>query len=180
MKMTKEIDSGDILEQSTFPISDHETTLSLSVKCYEEAINTFKVLIKKVVNGTVNRIMQDKSLRSYYSYLDKPNDVGWIQWNNSAEYIQKICRALNLGNYSDNTFLSAKFIIGNQLFIVNSTPQIGESSTVSPGTIIKYSKKNLEVSTKTNNLLFSGIHCINLRHYQSIETKPKLYIPQKI
>lgn len=159
-EMTSQVDGGDILEQSIFSVDENETAYSLSVKCYEEAIKSFENLIINIKNNTLQKTHQNLSLRSYYSLQKKPKGNGWIQWSDSAANIQKICRATSLGHYSDNTFLSAKFIINNRLFIVNSPPLIGKKSTNPPGFIIKHNEKILKVSTKTNDLVFLDIHDI--------------------
>lgn len=163
-EMTSQIDGGDILEQSIFPIDGNETAYTLSVKCYEEAIKSFERLIIKIKNNTLQKTHQNLSIRSYYSLQKKPKGSGWIQWCDSAQNIQKICRATTLGHYSDNTFLSAKFIIKDQLFIVNSPPFIGKKSINPPGFIIKHNEKILKISTKTNDLIFLNIHNINPDH----------------
>lgn len=160
-EMVPAIDGGDILEQSIFAIDADETALSLSVKCYEEAIRTFADLVLNLKNNSIQKTPQNISLRTYYSLQKKPKDMGWINWNDSAFNIQKMCRAFSLGHYSDNTFLSAKFIVDEQLVIVDAIPALGEKSTHSPGSIVKRSDYSLEIATKTNNLIFSGVFCIN-------------------
>ncbi len=165
-EMTSQIDGGDILEQSIFPVDENETAYSLSVKCYEEAIKSFERLIVNVKNNALQKNHQNISLRNYYSLQKKPKGAGWIQWRDSAENIQKICRATTLGHYSNNTFLSAKFIINNELFIINSPPLIGKKSINPPGFIIKHNEKLLKIATKTNDLIFLNIHNMNSHNIQ--------------
>ncbi|PJD91415.1 MAG: hypothetical protein CK424_07280 [Legionella sp.] len=174
-----EIDSGDILEQSIFPIEPGETALSLSVKSYEEAINTFKHLLENIKNNSVNKKPQNSSFRNYYSYSKKPPKCGWLQWDDTAKNIQKICRALNLGHYSDNTFLSPKFILDNKIFIATSPPVMGKKSTTVPGSIIKFDGEMLQISTITNDLIFLNLYVIKHPIHKVIEPTQQVYIPKK-
>lgn len=165
-EMTSQVDSGDILEQSIFPVDENETAYTLSVKSYEEAIKSFERLIINIKNKTLKKTPQNLSLRGYYSLQKKPKGTGWLQWNDSAKNIQKICRAATLGHYADNTFLSAKFTINNQLYIVNSPPSIGKKSSSPPGFIIKHNEKILKIATKTNDLIFLNTRSINSHFIQ--------------
>lgn len=182
-EMTSQVDGGDILEQSIFPVDKNETAYTLSVKCYEEAINSFERLILKIQNNKLQKIHQNLSLRSYYSLQKKPTGTGWLQWNDSAKNIQKICRATTLGHYADNTFLSAKFVINNQLYIVNTPPFIGKKSINPPGFIIKHNEKLLKIATRTNDLIFLNIHIINSSYIQKnfgINSKADIFSKVKI
>ena len=165
-EMTSKIDGGDILEQSFFPINEEETALSLSIKCYEKAISAFETLVQRIQNGSIQKTPQNLSMRSYYDLQKKPKGMGLIQWNNSAQDIQRICRAFSLGHYSDNTFVSAKFILDNQLIIVTKPPSIGEKSTAPSGTIKKHTPNALQISTGSNDLIFSNLYYINQKNTQ--------------
>lgn len=42
--MQEKVDAGDILKQPWFSVDEHDTALSLNLKCYEHAIQAFNVI----------------------------------------------------------------------------------------------------------------------------------------
>ena len=88
--MTAFIDGGNILKQVAIKIGKHETGLSLSIKCYQQALISFRELINELINGSVAITPQKLSRRSYYNFNQKPIGNAWINWNNSAKTIDRI------------------------------------------------------------------------------------------
>ncbi|MGL6028740.1 MAG: formyltransferase family protein, partial [Legionella sp.] len=150
--MTEQIDAGDILKQTIFPIDAHETALSLSLKCYAEALSLFSELIYDLAHYKINRIPQDTSKTTYYSFKQKPKGNGWINWSEPAKTIECMTRALNLGHYHHNRLACPKLMIGDHAYIVTKMHVLEEPSIKEPGTITSILSNAWHINTGTQLL----------------------------
>ena len=98
-KMQEKVDAGDILKQPWFRIDEHDTALSLNLKCYEYAVQAFRELVDEIATNTVTVAKQNLASRSYYGLKDKPKNFGFISWEEPSEDIDRLCRAFTFGNY---------------------------------------------------------------------------------
>jgi amino acid adenylation domain-containing protein len=158
--MSEFIDAGKILKQPSFPIDDFDTALSLNLKCYEHALHSFRELIDELATNTVSPVEQNLCSRSYYGLKDKPSNLGFIQWNESAAHIDRQCRALTFGSYT-NQLTTPKIIIGGEIFIVKSLNKLNRSSNKKPGTIVNISNQSLEITTRTQNIAINELTDLN-------------------
>jgi amino acid adenylation domain-containing protein len=150
------IDGGDILKQIAIPVLPDETAVTLNMKCIEQAITAFSDLANELLNNSYQRVPQDLSLRTFFTRSKKPPSNGWINWHSSAEEIDKLCRATQFGDY-DNPFAVAKIVLNGDIFIVNALAVLNEQSNLVPGTVLKINLDSWEISTKTHNVLLSGL-----------------------
>lgn len=150
------IDGGDILKQISIEIEENETAFSLNLKCYQAALSAFSVLADELAATSYSRKPQDFSKRTYYSFNKKPPGSGLISWNQSADEIDRLCRALNFGHYT-NRIAVPKIEIENELFVVEDCQILQEKSKKSPGTLANISNDFLQISTTTNDILFRKI-----------------------
>lgn len=164
--MVEEIDAGDILKQTFIEIEPNETGLSLSVKCYQAAVSTFKELIYDLSHHHIRTIPQDLTQRSYYDYYKKPRHGGWINWHDSAEAIDRLCRALNLGHHYHNRLALPKFNIGEDFFIINQLNIINTPCAEAPGTLLEITADYWQVATKTLP--------VQLSHIVALDKEPSL------
>jgi len=162
--MDEVIDAGDILKQASFPIDDTDTALSLNLKCYEQAINSFRELVKELATNSITPVKQDLSSRSYYGLNSKPTNLGFISWDESAENIDSMCRALTFGNYT-NQLEVPKIMINGEIFVVKSHKKLNVSSGKKPGTIVSVSNEGLRVTTGTFDIVILELTDLNGTHY---------------
>ncbi|KTD11238.1 amino acid adenylation domain-containing protein/thioester reductase domain-containing protein [Legionella jamestowniensis DSM 19215] len=148
-QMVEEIDAGDILKQALIEIESNETGLSLGVKCYKEAINTFKELVYDLSFQCVRSTPQDLAHRTYFDYYKKPRHGGWINWNDAGESIDRVCRALSLGHHYNNRLGLPKFNIGKHFFLITQLHMLDEHSTNPPGTLLEVSSNYWKIATRT-------------------------------
>jgi methionyl-tRNA formyltransferase len=74
--MTRIVDAGDILKQESFGIAEDETAITLNMKCYEAAINSFSQLVSELESGGIIARKQDLDERTFFSrYRDQQLDV---------------------------------------------------------------------------------------------------------
>ncbi len=113
--MEDKVDAGSILKQPSFLIEDEDTALSLNLKCYEHAVSSFYELVNELATNTVSPTQQDLTQRSYYGLKDQPHNLGFICWEQSAEEIDRLCRALTMGPYI-NELATPKIMIKRNCF----------------------------------------------------------------
>lgn len=95
-RINNTIDSGDIIDEARFPITNTETGLSLSAKCVKHGLSLVKSFLNNAQNNpdSIIHTKQDHSLRTYYSGKKIPNE-GRIQWDYPAKKIDAFVRACN-------------------------------------------------------------------------------------
>lgn len=70
--MTAEVDGGDLLAQTTFPIAADDTLDRLHQKCYLSAMRAFRALLPALKAETFMRTPQDLSQRTFYARASLP------------------------------------------------------------------------------------------------------------
>ena len=150
-KMEEVVDAGAILKQPSFVIEDKDTALSLNLKCYEHAVSSFHELIDELASNTIVTTPQNLTVRSYYGLKNKPKHWGFISWDQSADQIDGLCRALTFGQYT-NQLVTPKVIIKGTIFVVGSHKKLNTFSGLKPGSIVAISNECLQVATKTSDI----------------------------
>lgn len=90
--MTPRPDDGDIAAQRSMPITDDDTALTLHKKAVQASISLLDEVLPQIKNGTAARIPQNNSTASYFG--GRTPDDGEIDWNQSAEAVKNLVRAV--------------------------------------------------------------------------------------
>ncbi len=90
--MVKQADAGDIVDQEATPIGREETARDVFGKCVKAARLVLDRQIDALTAGSAPRRAQDESQATYFGGR-KPGD-GMIDWNQSAEQIYNLVRAV--------------------------------------------------------------------------------------
>lgn len=90
--MTPRPDDGDIAARRSMPITDDDTALTLHKKAVQASISLLDEVLPQIKNGTAARIPQDNSKASYFG--GRTPDDGEIDWNQSAEAVRNLVRAV--------------------------------------------------------------------------------------
>ena len=92
-KMDAGIDTGPIVYQAFFPITENDTALSVSMKASHKGIRLMLKLLKMAALGAeqIPMLLQDLSQRQYYG-REVPHD-GWLGWEREAVEIVNFVRA---------------------------------------------------------------------------------------
>ena len=159
-EMKAKVDEGDILKQSLFDIGENATSLTLNARCFEVAQGAFAELVDELANGTNVPQPQDISELTYFGKFKRPNNAGVISWNESADTISALVRALDFGPYT-NPLNSAKVKIGAEYFVVEDVSIVESSSAETPGSIMRINEDGIMVSTSTNEVLIKGLRTID-------------------
>lgn len=151
--VNQSIDEGDIVYQSAFPIADNETVLSLNLRCFEEAIKGFSILVTAIENNAIKSKKQDLDNRNYYGkYAVLPN-AGYISWEWDAITMKRLCQGLAFGAI-ENTLGSLKLYCGQTYFIVLSLEIKEKTSNHQPaGKVLSIGDEGLLVASSTDPVL---------------------------
>ncbi len=151
-KITKVVDAGDIVKQSSINIAKDETAFTLNGKCYELTLQSFSQLIDDLSAKQVVVTQQDLDQRSYFSISQKPSAGCLIFWRLHANEIDAFVRGLDFGSY-ENWLGMPKLAIGNDFVIVSQVKVLDDSSSLPPGTLVAIQPNSLKVSTASHDIL---------------------------
>jgi methionyl-tRNA formyltransferase len=93
MYMDEGLDTGDVLLQKRFEIAPDETGGSLHDRLAQIAPAALSDALAQLVSGTAPRTPQDSAFATYAPKLERED--GRIDWNESAELIERKIRAFN-------------------------------------------------------------------------------------
>src|ERR1700693_5942401 len=93
MYMDEGLDTGDILLQRKIDISASETGATLHDRLAQIAPEAFLESLRLLATGNAPRDPQDKTLATYAPKLNR--ETGRINWNETAEVIERKIRAYN-------------------------------------------------------------------------------------
>ncbi|WP_162263210.1 amino acid adenylation domain-containing protein [Legionella nautarum] len=146
--VNEQIDEGDILIQRSFPIENNATALSLNLRCYELAIDSFSELLHSLQSESYVTQSQSLANRRYFSATHLLPELGFINWQTmSADFIVRLHHALLLGHYKNNIGL-LKIYLGQDFLIVLDAQLINKpADRKNPGTILNVSLGEMQIST---------------------------------
>lgn len=98
-EMTAEIDRGDILIASSFPISDNETAFTLNAKCFQAGIESFEQLVQGLLDESLPRRSQTEPIKHYCLAKHRPNGNGVLDFSQPASVLSRMVSALDFGGY---------------------------------------------------------------------------------
>jgi amino acid adenylation domain-containing protein len=154
--IAEKVDAGDILKRQKVEISENDTALTLNTKCFEAAINSFAELIEELAAETSEPEKQNLAERTFFPRRKRPPNGAVIVWNNRAEDISRLVRALNFGAHP-NPLGSAKFQIENDFFIVRELEILNFQAKNAPGTVTKIGDDFLQVSAADREVILRNI-----------------------
>ncbi len=149
--MTAKVDEGDILVQRRFDLSEGETALTLNTKCFEAGMESFEELVKGLADGSLNPQPQPGGVEKYFGRKDRPEAACAIRWDQPAEQVAKLVRALDFGTYA-NPIGSAKAAIGGKLVIVNELRLLESASGQVAGTVVSADAQGIVVATGSQDV----------------------------
>ena len=153
------IDGGEILIQSIFDIEPEETTFTLNVKCYQHGLKTFENLILSLHDSAHLKTKQNLDSRLYNNLNKKPLYNGFVDWDLSADYLERSIRSYTVGNYK-NKFSTLKFKIGDKAYIIRDLKNTHKKSTKQAGCLLELSSEQLKIATATCDIIIYGIRDI--------------------
>jgi len=117
-EVVDKIDAGDIVASQTVTVLPGDTALSLNTRCFEAALKSFVVVVQSIVENRLTPVPQDLSLRSYFPYATRPNQLGLITHEMSAKAIDSLLRSTNFSRHYANEFILPLLFIQDEYYTV--------------------------------------------------------------
>lgn len=137
-EITSGVDQGRILRQVHFDVAGDETSLSINTKCFAAALESFPKLINDLAVEQVAPKPQDLSARSYFGKYKQPDAGGFIDWEQPAEHIVRLIRAMDFGDYP-NPITTAKTLCRKGVLCLRAATVSAMSNSDAPaGTIVEF------------------------------------------
>ena len=148
IKMSAELDAGDILSQSKMKISDDDTALTLREKMKNEGAELLLQTIK-----TFEKIVPAAQNPKEVSFAPKlTKELGKIDWRKEAQTIHNLVRGLQ-------PWPSAYTVYQNKLLKILSSEVVdGSWPDKRPGEVVEILQKGFIIKTKQQGLLIKDVH----------------------
>ena len=143
MKLTLEMDAGDVMLQQSTPIEENETTVELSDRLAELGATMMLEALDQVEAGTATYTPQDPDQVTHCHMIKKAH--GSIRWGNSAREIHNQVR----GN---QPWPVAHCHLDGQVCRIHESRVIDETTETQPGTITQVLKNSVYVATGEGQL----------------------------
>lgn len=149
MKMDSGLDTGSILAQQEIELTSQDTASTVHDKLAKLGADVLPSSLKDHIHGKKELTPQDDSQGSYVPTLKKKD--GKINWQQPAEKIEKMVRALNPwpGTYSYINYSGNKKMM---IKILGVAPEILKINEYPSGTLFMDRQENLEVQCGENSL----------------------------
>ena len=131
------IDTGDIILQRTYQISDKDDYTSLLTLAHTECASVLFEALQSIQNGTVMPIRQDSIHKVGFYCPARIQGDEWINWHNTSRTIFNFIRALNAPS------LGAKTALNNQEIRIFKAEMIDEAPNyiATPGVVVGVESK---------------------------------------
>jgi len=138
MQMDMGWDTGAMLVKAMVVIEKDETTETLSEKLAHLSAQLMKENLSVIEHQTIQSEPQNNDLATHAKKIKV--EEARINWNDSAEYIDRVVRAFN-------PWPVAYIMINNERVRIWKVDVIDEKTSATPGTIITTSKQGIDVAT---------------------------------
>jgi natural product biosynthesis luciferase-like monooxygenase protein len=126
------VPSHDAVSTVRFPLADDETAFSLNARCYESALASLPDILSAIANGDLHAEPHVAGeLRTYTSH-DRPALL--LDPERPAAETVRMVRALDVGHRLRNTVGSVRWIVGNEVVVVDAADTEPGSGT--PGELL--------------------------------------------
>lgn len=158
MQMDEGLDTGDMLLKTEVPITAEETGESLHDKLSKAGAALCVETLKALEEGTIVPQKQGETPTHYASMLNKK--MGNIDWNASAEAIERLIRGLN-------SWPSAYTHWENKVVKIWSAKVSKEQTKAQPGTVTDVTKDSFSVQTGDGTLIVQELQIPGKKRMQT-------------
>lgn len=155
--MTEGADEGDILKQAIFSIAPDETSFTLNMKCLEYGLSCFTELLDDLQTDNLVTTPQTVDKSTYCPPCKKPAASCSISFQQPAEQINALTRALDFGPYT-NPVGCAKIFLKNDYLLIRDSELLATESADAPGTLVEIDTESMVVSTSTCDIRISRFY----------------------
>ncbi|MEQ1873208.1 MAG: MupA/Atu3671 family FMN-dependent luciferase-like monooxygenase [Ilumatobacteraceae bacterium] len=153
------IDTGDVLVQRRFAITDRETSLSLNTRNFEEALDSFGDLLDLIeADNLVPVAQQCNEPTTTFRRDERPDGV--LDLTQSASDVDRVVRALHFGPHPNPV---AAAVLWNQVaaVIVGTSDVVEQATNSTPGTVLAASDDGLTVSCADGAIVLGDLRWID-------------------
>lgn len=140
------IDTGDIILQRTYSITDDDDYSSLLSKAYTECANVLYDALLMFLSNSVAPIQQNHQYGFYCPMRSQGDEI--IDWNQTSRSIFNFIRALNAPNLGAKSYIKDQEITIYKSKIINNAPNYISTS----GVIVGIDKNDLIIKTLDSTL----------------------------
>ena len=140
MKVSTELDAGDILVSREIPIEKSDTSSSLYLKLQKLGADTLIHVLSDIERFYENSHPQNSSLVTYAKKLTK--EEGLLNFDESAEQLERYIRAYQPWPVASISLSGTKIKLFNAEVI-----RTNNSDSAIPGTILSATRKGLDIQT---------------------------------
>ena len=137
MQMNAGLDTGDILQLFTCPITAEDSGGDLHDRLAAIGANAIVEILNNLNSNKLKPVVQDDSLATYAHKLDKKEAL--INWQSSSTEIERLIRAFN-------PWPVAFTYINDKTLRIWQAQALAENSDLEAGTIIACDKKGIDIS----------------------------------
>lgn len=155
-EMVAGVDRGDVLLRTPVEVADDETALSLNMKCFAAARDSFPHLVEGLAAGTLVPEPQDPARRTYFGRHDRPDRAGFLDWTRSAADLDARVRALDFGPYP-NALGRARILDaeGRPWLVVSTRVEAARSAPAA--TVVRADDEGVAVATSEGTLVLTAL-----------------------
>jgi methionyl-tRNA formyltransferase len=172
IKLSQELDAGDILKQREEPIEDQDTTATLSNNLAILGAELLLETLDEIAAGAVKSVPQDNSFSTYAHKINKEDAK--INWHLSALELERQIRAFNPWPIAYTT-------IGDETVRIWEAQILPHIAGI-PGTIINVAKIGIDVATKDGILRLTKLQLPGkkvLPISEILNSQQKLFVTKK-
>lgn len=158
--LSSRVDAGDILRQALVEIEPDDTALTLNVKCFDAAVDSFRTLLDDMEADVIDPRPQDRAERSFYRRSQRPPAACTLRFDAPAEQIQALSRALDFGPFPNPLGLP-KIALGESFAIVTALELLDRRSGELPGVVAAITADRLIVTTASADVAVGGFLTID-------------------
>jgi len=154
-EMTEQIDAGPIAYQERFPLLDHDTPVTLAVRCVQTGIPLLLRLLDAAASGrdAIPLTTQDPVQRRYFG-REVPNG-GRISWDLTARQVVDFVRACRYDPFP-SPWGRPRALLGGREVVVAGATRTGRLSTVTAGTV-EYAAQGALVACADEWVILQGV-----------------------
>lgn len=173
--MSEKMDEGDIIGCKLLDISNKDTYESLTTRLAELSAGLIAEVLPKWINGEVQPQKQDDSKATYCYIKDVAKENAEIDWNKSAEEIERMIRAFYPWPIAWTEISNNKFQVLKILKVYQADIEDSISIESKVGEIVKVEKR---LFVKCGDGKFLELHSIQLEGKERRGAENYLYLAQ--
>ncbi|WP_062226279.1 MupA/Atu3671 family FMN-dependent luciferase-like monooxygenase [Aureimonas frigidaquae] len=145
--ITDGIDEGGIYARADFDIAADDTGLTLNTKCFEAGLAAFSQMLPGLEDGTLRPEAQHQEGRQLFARRQRPAGLGVLPFDQGADAVSRLARALDFGPGYDNPLTTAKLLVEDGVYTVESVSVVEAASRGVPGTVMDIEGDEVVIAT---------------------------------